>query len=176
MHIGQTKKEALCPLCCEATIKKNTSYGFEGAHIVADAYFCGTANKYAFYPTCKSCNGHMNTICLFDYLFAKGYIRKMNEICWTIFTCYANEHEEEMQKYDGMMWRFIHHFYGSDRYKAGGGIVNERGIYELLRNYQVTMTVQKMHKYNKKLQDASNMVGLLLQCDITKWDLFFNKK
>ena len=168
LYIGIGVKETTCPLCGFNKIYGITTAGFQACHIVADGY-CNKKkdlNEFDLYPGCQSCNNECADLCIFDYLYGRQRIKQLRDMIWAIYKCFSVQHQDELSYYEGMCWKVIQYLYGKQRYLAGGGIANEKQIYEIARSIQYEDLLQQSQAKAIELKVLSEQMDLLLGCEI----------
>lgn len=167
LYIGIGVKEATCPLCGTNTISVVQNSGFQACHVVADGYH--TSKKltvFDVFPGCATCNNECADACLIDFLYNRQRFGELRRFMWNVYTAFITQHADELAHHERMCWRVIQHLYGRARYPAGGGIVNEKQVYEIARAEQCARLAQDIGECNDKLQEMCRQLQHLMSCDI----------
>lgn len=146
VYIGRAYKVHKCKLCGISDMGRNTVAGFESAHMIADKWMTDQTKLsiYYLYPSCKTCNLNCNTMCLLDYLFCRYRYRELRECIRAICTTYISDHDNLDER--GRLWAgILKSLYGPDRWKAGGGLVNETKIYDMAEQEQSKWLNEREH-------------------------------
>lgn len=160
MHIGINYKTAICPICGLVELSNNLNSGFEAAHIVASKYCTDTLTPLYLFPSCTQCNNNCKDLCLLDYIYCLGRIDVLRRMIWSIFSQYQREHPEEP---DNKAWKLMRYLYGPKRFPAGGGIVNERQIYDIAKNVQAQMLTEETAKLLKQVEENTVIIRALYE-------------
>jgi hypothetical protein len=163
MYFGPGVKQTLCPLCGVTEIQNTTqNSGFNLCHIVADKFMFekDMNNIFYFYPGCGVCNQECADLCILDYLYGRGRFNQLRSMIWAIYSSYLAQYQSELSKDSDVCWKIIQYLYGSERFPAGGGIYNEKQIYELARTVHHEKLIEKTNKLLTELQSTKNQMML----------------
>jgi hypothetical protein len=133
LYIGRGLKTSPCPICGTSDMQRNSTAGFEAAHMIADKWMTDKTklNVYYLYPSCRSCNLNCRTDCILDFLYCRMRFRELRILINAVCTTYISEHDDSLDLRN-RLWAFIlKRLYGSDTWKSGGGLVNENAIYRI---------------------------------------------
>lgn len=168
LYIGIGVSEATCPLCGMTRISKIQNSGFQACHIVADKFLSSTTTLTVFdlFPGCQICNNECADICILDYLYGRERYVELRRLIWNVFTAFMTQHEAELSQHEGLCWRVIQHLYGRSRYPAGGGIANEKQIYEIARTEQYAHLVQDAREHTLQLHSITERMVQVMSSDI----------
>lgn len=167
VYIGRGYKTRPCPLCGVNQLMRNTNSGFEAAHMVADKFMSGTQELsiYYLFPSCSSCNNECRTQCILDFLFCRLRYKELRSLICAVCTLYREENTELDMKH--RLWPYIlKTLYGSERFKSGGGLVNENRIYEIaeqeqrkfLANELARLSLREQQLLEEKIFLSENLV------------------
>jgi len=137
VYIGRAYKSHKCPLCGISGLGRNTVAGFESAHMIADTFMNEQTKLsiYYLFPSCKTCNLNCRTLCILDYLYCRFRYRELRACIYAICNTYISEHDNLDEKH--RLWAHIlKNLYGPDKWKAGGGLINEKQIYRFAEEEQ----------------------------------------
>lgn len=168
LHVGIGKKSALCPLCNHKTIySSKINSGFEAAHIVADKWM-GNTELTALYlfPSCDVCNNECSDFTVLDFLFNRGRIGMLRKVIASIYKAFCDFYENELPLENKIAPKVLHYLYGSDRFPAGGGIVNTKAIYEIARQVHLSLLVKHAKELSEQLDKTNTEIQNLLEYDI----------
>lgn len=161
-HIGIEHKEATCPLCGKNVIKNPSSRKtLECAHIVAEQFDRGVEpSPLSMYPSCASCNNGCNNVCLLDHLYLNGKVAQLRRMIKSIHAVYTMRNPE-LEPERLLMHNVIDELYGYERYKAGGGIINEYEIRIIARSVHMKLLMNEVKTLTKKLQKQNHLIEML---------------
>ncbi len=152
LYIGPSQKIVACPLCGIDKISSHDSNGgFQACHIVADKFFTGELSVYYLFPGCQLCNNNCSTLCIFDYLFCRGRIPQLRNLISKVVNAFISENVSTMNPEILLAPKILDYLYGKDRFRAGGGIVNTKQIFEIAR----------LVHYNEILEEGARLAKLL---------------
>jgi hypothetical protein len=172
-YIGPAVQEAPCPICGIVRIYQTRNSGFEAAHIVADKYELATElNVTHLYPCCETCNNYCSDLCLLDYMWGRERIPQLRAFIWAVYQAFVGRHVGELDQLDNLTWRVIQHLYGAQRYPGGGGLQNEKQIYELAREVQMTKLAEEAARLSAQMVDNAKTLRKLMESRITPLRLF----
>ncbi len=168
LYIGFGVQEATCPLCGLYKINQSINSAFEAAHVVARKFMDDedTLSVYYLFPSCAVCNNECRDQCIFDFLYNRQRHIPLKRMIMAIFNAYVAQHDHELAMESRMAWMILARLYGKQRYPAGGGIVNEKAIYEIARAAQYAQLVEKGAKLVRELENNALHMRQLLECDI----------
>lgn len=161
-HIGIEHKQATCPLCGEQTIKSPIHrVQLECAHIVAETFTPGIEpSPLTMYPSCKTCNNACRNKCLLDHLLLTGRIDQLKRMIKSVHAVYVSLNPDlEPEKL--FMHNVIDDLYGQDRYKAGGGIINDYEIRNIARAVHMKVLMEDLEHLTHKLKKRTAAIELL---------------
>ena len=166
-YIGPGIQDAPCPICGLSRIYQTRNSGFEAAHIIADKY-CITdeLSVLDLYPSCSSCNNDCSNLCLLDFLWGRERIAQLRDVIWRIYQAFSIRFCDELNQYDRMAWKVLQFLYGSKRYPAGGGIQNERQVYEMARSVQQTKLVARAAELAVQMEQNAADLRRLMEAKI----------
>lgn len=160
-------KEALCPLCNERPIQSSkTKAGFECAHIVCHSFMDQELSVLFLFPSCPSCNNECEEVCLLDYLWQRSMHTQLRRMIRSIYDAYISLNPELSTK-DLLMWNVLARLYGYERFKLGGGIVNEIAIYTLARSEHMLMLNERIQRLQREFQAAADEMREVAEAKIT---------
>jgi hypothetical protein len=167
LHVGIGVKETTCPLCGTNRINASQNSGFQACHIVADKYlYKRELNALYLYPGCQVCNNECADLCILDFLYVRERYKELRSLIWNVFTAFTTQHEDELAYHEGLCWRVIQHLYGRVKFPAGGGIVNEKQIYEIARTEQYSHLLKELQGVNARLQELAKQMNAVISSDI----------
>jgi len=166
LYIGSSITKTTCPICNVNPIANNTNSGFEAAHVIARRFFDGDLSVYYAYPTCNVCNNQCVDMCLIDFMYVRGNMLALRRFIISVYRAYTCEFEHTLALEDRYSWRILHHLYGSDRFSAGGGIVNSKAIYEIARVEELQLLTDEVAQASKRLKEISDRLCVVAQMRI----------
>ena len=137
VYIGRAYKTHKCLLCGISDLGRNTTAGFESAHMIADKWMNPQTKLsiYYLFPSCTGCNSKCSTRCILDYLYCMSRYQELRSTIRAICVTYISDHDNLDER--NRLWAYIlKRLYGPDTWKAGGGIVNEHQIYRFAEEEQ----------------------------------------
>lgn len=175
IYIGIGIKSDLCPLCGLKIIysaQKNS--GFEAAHIVADKWFTKdiSLNCLYLYPSCASCNNECQDHTVLDFLFIRNRMTQLRRMIEQIFVTFVNMYETVLEPQHRVAPMILQHLYGTKRFPAGGGIANEKAIYDIARQVHYDLLVKRSVELLKQMQENNKEMQLVLEYEIKPMRLF----
>lgn len=167
MHAPAGCKEMLCPLCNERPIQSSkTRAGFEACHIIADKFFDRELSVFYLVPGCAICNNECEDLCIFDYLWQRGMYDQLRRMIRSIYKAYIS-FNPELSPTELLMWNVLERLYGYERFKLGGGIVNEIPIYTLARSEHMLMLNEKIQRIHREFQACTDEMSAVAEAKIT---------
>lgn len=169
MYFGPGVKQTLCPLCGITEIQStNQNSGFNLCHIVADKFMFekDMNNIFYFYPGCGVCNQECADLCIFDYLYGRGRYNQLRTMIWAIYSSYSSQYQSELAKESDVCWKVLQYLYGSERFPSGGGIYNEKHIYELARTIHHEKLIDKNKRLLQEIQTINEQMILNMSGEI----------
>lgn len=169
MYFGPGVKQTLCPLCGTNEIQNSAqNSGFNLCHIVADKFMLDKdlTNVFYFYPGCSSCNQECADLCILDYLYGRGRYNQLRTMIWAIYSSYSAQYQSELSKDSDVCWKLLRNLYGSERFPAGGGIYNEKHIYELARTVHHEKLIEKTKDLLKELDKTKEQMMINMNEEI----------
>lgn len=163
-YLGVNTKEGSCLVCGINKIYRNQTTGFEAAHIVADKFFVGELSPLYLIPCCSGCNSECSEICILDYMWCRHRLDALRHVITCIYRCFIATHSHQLGQH--LMWKILDFLYGSERFKAGGGLVNTKAIYELARQVQLDMLVKESRSLSQKLEENGRLLRDLMDSEI----------
>lgn len=160
MHIGIGYKTSICPLCGINEINNNVNSGYEAAHIIANKWYTDTLTSLYLYPSCVTCNNDCSDLCILDFLYCRGRQDVLRRMIWSIFVQYQRERPDEPAN---KAWKLMRYLYGPKKFPAGGGIVNERQIYDIAKQVQADHLVEDNVKLMRELQQNNAILQALYE-------------
>lgn len=153
---GAATKTAYCPLCGKGVIERNVNSGYEAAHIVADKFFPPgrKLSIYYLYPSCSSCNNLCQDLCILDFLYLYARYKLLQQMMENIYHIYVEEHPNLSLK-DRLIWNVLHHLYGGEQFSAGGGLINQKPIFEMAKSVQLRHYTLQVEEASDKLRKLS---------------------
>ena len=163
-HIGTGVKEVPCPLCGINIIKcPNNRCALENAHIVCDKFFMGEPSPLSLYPSCASCNNRCGEECILDFLFSAGRWKQLEDLIRSVHATFVMQNSD-LPPERLFMHEVMDHLYGWERYKAGGGIVNEFEIYNIARSLHMKELNQEIAALNDRMREKMDEMEMLSKC------------
>ena len=175
LYIGVGISEATCPLCGTSRISKVLNSGFQACHIVADKYLTQSSaplTVFDLFPGCQICNNECADLCILDYLYGRERYVELRKLIWNVYTAFTTQHEAELSQHEGMCWRIIQHLYGNTRYPSGGGITNEKQIYEIARTEQYAHLVRDSQQLTTRMRQVSEHMVQVMSSEIKPMKLY----
>lgn len=168
LYIGVNVSQTQCPLCGLNTIYLNRNSGFEAAHIVAAKFDLNNPlTPLHLYPSCKPCNNACSDMCLLDYLWCRDRVVQLRSIIWSIYKAFVAKWAQELEEVELQAWKVLRHLYGSQKYPAGGGLQNEKQIYEEARMLEYVELAKTGAELNRKVQENAKQMEQLLSARVT---------
>jgi hypothetical protein len=152
IHIGTNVRDVSCPLCLSNRITQSEITGFEIGHVVPYKWL-GDDNfsVYYGYPICRQCNSEMSDTNLLDYLFARHRLTQLRRFITSVYHAYLAEFGSELSQESRQMWRILQTLYGSQKWLSGGGILNEKAIYEIARSENICLLNHQIAERNREV-------------------------
>jgi len=167
IYIGPQIQETDCPLCGLNRINQHTATGFEGAHVVAAKYMQDDElNIFYIYPSCSSCNSICRDYCILDFLFCKGRLNALRKFIMDVFNAFLEKHQHELPVEEQMACKILNHLYGKKRFPSGGGLVNEKAIYEIARIEQYHVLMKKAAVLSAELEGIGKQMRTLTELEV----------
>lgn len=165
-HMPPGSKDGTCPICNEIPIQSaSTKAGFEAAHIIAYKFNTFDTSVLYLYPSCKTCNNACEDECLLDYMWSHHKYENLRRLMQSVYNAYMAMNPD-LTGEEVLLWRVMERLYGYDRWKAGGGIVNEIPIYTLARSEHMRMLNERIQTQTRLLERYAAEMRLVAEAQI----------
>jgi hypothetical protein len=159
MYMGPNVHSGKCLLCGETEISRVKVKQWEAAHIVAKKYHTRKPVRYDLLPACTACNNQCADICIFDYLLGRERYKALEKIIRTIYRAFQEQSPLIFQdELKCEAWRVLRKFYAGKQFMAGGGLQNQRTIYQLAQNTQLLEEREKLQRLCKKMKRCQKIM------------------
>jgi len=160
MYAGPNNSGMKCMTCNRVELNRTQVKSYEAGHIVAETFHTKKPCRFDLIPMCPACNNQCSDICVFDYLLARERYKVLSKIIRAIYHAFEEQNPSQFKdEFNSEAWRVLQHFYGGTQFLAGGGLQNERQIYNIAKKIQCEDEWKKIEKYSRKLKESTEIVS-----------------
>ena len=90
-------------------------------------------------------------------------MRQLKHVIEHIYLTFIDMHEDVLERKHRVAPMVLHHLYGSQRFPAGGGIANEKAIYDIARMVHYNLLVKKAMVLMKQVEENGEEMETVLE-------------
>lgn len=159
MFAGPNKTKIKCFMCGRHELNKTQAKQWDASHIVARHYHRRKPCRFDLIPACPACNNECSDMTIFDFLWVRERYTQLGKIIRSIYKAFREESPERFEdEFNSEAWLVLQHFYAGKHFLSGGGIVNQRQIFNFVKTIQSQDEYESLRKYTQKIKRSNDII------------------